>query len=339
MRRLRTTAADRARVGAPAGFLLILLRRCRAGVRSGPPAAGLLLLLAALLAPADAYAESALRQEADRRFAEGLLWQVSRDGAAPSYVFGTIHVTDDRVHDLPEPLVEVLDRVDSLSIEVVINPQAEAQLALASLVPAGQPGLESRLDPARYDRLGEIAQEYGMPLGVLQRFKPWAAAFLLSLPPHEVRRSSRGLPGLDRALHNYASLNGTPVYGLETPEEQIAVMEGIPPDHAMIMLETAIDGHAELDTIFETLVVYYLAGRIGDLLDWYVAQSTGEMAPVVETFLEDFLYRRNDLMVERMAGRLADGNALFAVGAFHLTGGRGILAQLADRGWVVERLY
>ena len=37
-------------------------------------------------------------------YGSGLLWQVERDGAVPSYVYGTVHVADERVLDLPQPV-------------------------------------------------------------------------------------------------------------------------------------------------------------------------------------------------------------------------------------------
>lgn len=44
-------------------------------------------------------------------------------------------------------------------------------------------------------------------------------------------------------------------------------------------------------------------------------------------------------MVERMKDAVARGGAFVAVGALHLPGERGVLQQLADRGFTVERVY
>ncbi len=37
------------------------------------------------------------------KFSNAVLWKVSNAGKSPSYVFGTIHVSDPRVTNLPEP--------------------------------------------------------------------------------------------------------------------------------------------------------------------------------------------------------------------------------------------
>ncbi|HKX37904.1 MAG TPA: hypothetical protein VJN20_04580, partial [Burkholderiales bacterium] len=48
-------------------------------------------LLAALALPA----------RAEPRFTRGLLWRIRRNGVAPSHVYGTIHVADARLADIP----------------------------------------------------------------------------------------------------------------------------------------------------------------------------------------------------------------------------------------------
>ena len=52
----------------------------------------------------------AVAAQPEARFTKGLLWRVSKEGTAPSYVFGTIHVPDPRVLDLPDPVSMALAR-------------------------------------------------------------------------------------------------------------------------------------------------------------------------------------------------------------------------------------
>lgn len=42
---------------------------------------------------------------------QGLLWQVALQGATPSYLFGTIHATNKRVHALPPKVARALEMV------------------------------------------------------------------------------------------------------------------------------------------------------------------------------------------------------------------------------------
>ena len=304
--------------------------------RAWRPAALGVLLLAAILLPAGVHAQTTGPTVDEGSFSEGLLWEVSRGAAAPSYVFGTIHLSDERVRDLPAPLVEVLDRVDSLSIEIVFGPEADALIATAARIPLGEPTLHERLDDDRLLRLYQIAERHGISLLILDHFKPWVVATILSMPPEELVSLH---PSLDEVLQIHATMNDIPVYGLETVEEQFAVMDGLPDAVGMAMLEQAIDDYDRLQVVFEIMVTGYLEGRTGELLTLFTTSWTGDQESIMEILLQEVIDRRNDRMVERMSPRLTEGNALIAVGAAHLPGPRGILAQLADKGFKVERLH
>jgi uncharacterized protein YbaP (TraB family) len=55
--------------------------------------------------------------------------------------------------------------------------------------------------------------------------------------------------------------------------------------------------------------------------------------------MERLLFQRNRRMVERMAVRLAEGNAFIAIGALHLPGDQGVLALLEQQGYEVSVVY
>ena len=67
--------------------------------------------------------------ESDQKFDTGLLWRIERDGLAPSYLFGTIHVTDERVLNVPEPVTTALSESDTAIFELLITPELHAELA------------------------------------------------------------------------------------------------------------------------------------------------------------------------------------------------------------------
>jgi uncharacterized protein YbaP (TraB family) len=51
------------------------------------------------------------------------------------------------------------------------------------------------------------------------------------------------------------------------------------------------------------------------------------------------LTERNVRMAARLQARLKEGGAFVAVGALHLHGESGVLAELERRGWKVTRVY
>src|SRR5262245_46165094 len=78
----------------------------------------------------------------ETRFTKGLLWRGSKAGTAPSYVFGTIHVADPRVLDIPDPVSRALARSRRYYMESVQGAREAARL-----LEAGQFEDERRLEP------------------------------------------------------------------------------------------------------------------------------------------------------------------------------------------------
>lgn len=271
-------------------------------------------------------------------YGQGVLWRIDGAGPSPSYVFGTIHVTDPRVHDLPDTVAAVLGSVDSLTVEVHMTPAATAAMAGAMIMHDGPP-LDTVLAPEAYSRLSDIATQYGIPAGVINRLAPWGAAAAIALPPGEHRRMVAGDPILDRSLQAHAEARGIPVHALETIEEQIDALSGLPHGYQVTMLQQMIDVHDTIDTLFETMIGLYLERDLAAVQAWMVDQSAGGHEALLTAFLDRMVYVRNLRMAQRMTPRLADGNALIAIGALHLPGDRGVLALLAGRGYAVERVY
>lgn len=295
------------------------------------PLLAVLLLLLPIL-------PAAAQDGGDIPYGQGVLWRIDGAGPAPSYILGTIHVTDERVHELPGPVKTVLQGVDSLTLEIRLDAAASLAMAGAMMLGEGE-RLDALLGPEDFARLSAITENYGVPAGMLARLAPWGAATLIALPPGEFGRMAAGEPVLDTRLQAVAEARGIPIHALETIEEQIETLSGLPQHHQLAMLRQVIDLHADLDALFEGMIALYLQRDIGGVQARLVDQSVGAEDALLEAFLERMVYARNVRMVERMAPRLAEGNALIAVGALHLPDERGILALLAAQSYSIARVY
>jgi uncharacterized protein YbaP (TraB family) len=271
-------------------------------------------------------------------YGRGLLWQVDGAGPAPSYVFGTMHSADEEVTDLAPPVADALADARSLSIEVVMTPQAQASLALSMTLSDGRT-LEDVVGPDLFDRAVAAGQPYGFGERELRLFKPWAIMTLFSLPPSEVERQAAGAKALDNRLQEAADQRGLPVYGLEQIEEQIALFNDMAEADQIAMLDATIAQSDQVEATFEKMRQAYLAQDTAGIFEFMQAQQTGFDPDLVETFTASLLDARNERMVERMAPRLAEGGAFVAVGALHLPGENGVLKRLEDQGYQVTRLY
>lgn len=273
----------------------------------------------------------------DSDYTHGLLWRVEAAGTAPSYVFGTMHSTDPAIAAPPRALRRVLDAADSLTIEVVLDEAANATMAQAMLLPEGNL-LGDIAGPDLWRRVAETGARYGIPAEFLQRFQPWAVQMIFSLPPAELRRQAEGGAYLDRVLQDRAAARGIPVYGLESVDEQIAALSAAPEDEQLILLDAVLTLNQGIDAIFEDLKQLYLAEDLAGMQRMGRQMTGGAPQHLIDKYFDGLVRDRNRRMADRMAERLAEGNALIAVGALHLFGDDGVLGLLAARGYTVTRV-
>ena len=291
---------------------------------------GLAVVLFAVGRPAPAGAEMP--------YGQGLLWQIDGAGPAPSYLFGTMHTADEEVTALAPPVVDALERAQSLSLEVIMTPEAQMSLGFAMMLSDGRT-LEQVVGPDLFQRAVTAGRPYGFGQDQFRLFKPWAVMTLLSLPPSEVKRQAAGEKALDHRLQEAATQRGLALHGLEQIEEQIAMFNDMAEDDQIAMLDATIAQSDQVEVMFEKMRAAYLDQNPALIFEMMQAQQTGVDPGLVETFTERLLDARNERMAERMQPRLAEGGAFVAVGALHLPGEGGILKLLEGQGYQLTRLY
>ncbi|MGH6933991.1 MAG: TraB/GumN family protein [Dongiaceae bacterium] len=288
----------------------------------------LLVLVAAM--PAAASAES-------WPYGEGLLWRVERIGQSPSFVFGTLHSSDELVTDLPPPVAAAFDGASILATEVVLDEQAMASLLQAMSLPLGR-NLSEILSPEIYSDLKLAAAHYRMPMSLLSRLKPWAIMTLFSLPPAEYMRNRAGLVPLDEKLQFDARAAGKRLVALESAEEQIAALDGVSEQDQVALLAVTLVEAADIERNFGAMRDAYLSGNLVAIRDRW-NRSVVDHGEAAGRFEDRLIEQRNHKMVARMADLLRQGNAFIAVGALHLPGESGILNLLAGQGYKIDRVY
>jgi len=293
-------------------------------------ALGLAVVLFAVGRPAPAGAEMP--------YGQGLLWQIDGAGPAPSYLFGTMHTADEEVTDLAAPVLDALERAQSLSLEVIMTPEARMSLAFAMMLSDGRT-LEQVVGPDLFQRAVTAGRPYGFGQDQFRLFKPWAVMTLLSLPPSEVKRQAAGEKALDERLRDAATQRGLALHGLEQIDEQISMFNDMAEADQIAMLDATISQSDQVEAMFEKMRGAYLDQNPAQIFEMMQAQQTGVDPRLVETFTERLLDARNERMAERMQPRLAEGGAFVAVGALHLPGEGGILKILEGQGYRLTRLY
>ena len=271
-------------------------------------------------------------------YGQGLFWKLERGGAAPSYLLGTMHVTDGRVLDLPPEVRQPFDRAGSATFEVLMTDDVQGSMAQAMIFTDGRT-LDGVLGPELFARAAEAAAAYGMAPKDLRYFRPWALTMIFSVPLSEFGRLAAGDQALDDWLQSEAGRQGKKLLQLETIDEQIATFNGLSEADQVALLDVTIGQNAEIDVWFKNILERYLARDVSAIYAQMTEQSTAMNPDLATTFQSRFIDQRNQRMATRMAPQLAEGNAFVAVGALHLPGEQGILRLLERQGYRVTRVY
>jgi hypothetical protein len=276
----------------------------------------------------------------------GLLWRVEKEGVAPSFLFGTMHVTDPRVLALTPPAQTAFEGASSLVIETteVLDP-VKAQAAMLKrpdLMMFTDGGSLDALIPAEDLPMVEKGMSArGMPLASVRLMKPWMVASLMAIPACELNRKNGGVEILDIDLARRAAAAGKGVEGLETIEEQVSAMASLPMEDHVRGLVEMVRLADRMDDVFETMLSLYAEGEISRIMPTLNAAlgmaGDEESIAAYAAFEEKMINARNRTMAERLPPHLAAGGAFVAVGALHLPGENGLVEELRRAGYTVTR--
>lgn len=273
---------------------------------------------------------------------EGLLWRIEAEGAEPSYLFGTMHMTDPRVVALTPPAQAAFDKAETVVIETTdVLDQTKMMTTIMQrpelTMLTGGDTLSSLIPEDDRDEVASALAERGIPLASVERMAPWMLSAMIALPACEIGRKKDGAPVLDLKLAKDAEAAGKPVKGLETMVDQLEAMASLPMSfHIEGMVETLKLGD-RIDDVIETMIVLYGQGKTGTFWPLFraVLPSTGDQAGFAE-FEERMITARNHTMVENARPILAEGNAFIAVGALHLPGPDGVVELLRRAGYKIS---
>lgn len=245
------------------------------------------------------------------------------------YLLGSVHFL--RPGDaLPKVVDEAYRDAEKIVMEIDmddLDPVAAQQTTLQlGLLPDSQT-LESELGPETYRKVVDQAGSVGLDAAVLNHFRPWLAAMTLV----QLQLLKQGLDpasGVEQRLVTRAAADHKEIIGLETLEEQLGFLAGLPQaqqrEFLLYSVEDADNASAEIEELLG-------AWRTGD---------TRTLQRILADGLEKYpdLYRpltvdRNRHWIANIEKYLDDtDDYLVVVGAMHLVGKDSVIDLLEKRG-------
>jgi uncharacterized protein YbaP (TraB family) len=296
----------------------------------------LLFTLSVLSASSQSPGSSGQAKKTEKKY-QGLLWEISGNGLSkPSYLFGTMHVSNKLAFHLADSFYNAIKNVDVVALET--NP-ANWQ--------------DDYSKPNIFDRSGD--DSYGYKLFDIPNDYIHKNTFAVDKYERNIKLAMATEPAmingmlyrtynqgadfeedtyLDMYIFQTGSKLGKKLAGVENFEESEQLVAQAYKDAAKEKRNKSYEAEYNYDDYAKSPYSIEDAYRKGDLdmLDSLEGRQFNSKA-----FLEKFLYKRNEIQANSIDSIIKSKTSLFVgVGSAHLPGKRGVIEMLRSKGYTLR---
>lgn len=254
-----------------------------------------------------------------------LFWKIiSPETNIESYIFGTIHLRDERVYYRLDEIEKLIDDCAVFMAEYPLEDAGDADIMTALQFENGK-HIRSFIPSKKYKKLNKIIyKSFGVDLERLGFFKPMVIENMLT---ESLFDSDYDFP-MDIVLWNYAQEHEKVTVGAESTKSQIDIMNSLSiKDQVKSLIEIGRNPKRYRKRIKKLIKMY----EKQDLKGLYSksVKSLGKMKEVL-------VFKRNIKIVNSILEFSQEEKIFVAVGAGHLSGNKGILNLLKKKGYKVN---
>ncbi|MBA4168518.1 MAG: TraB/GumN family protein [Chitinophagaceae bacterium] len=278
------------------------------------------------------YAKAKPKTESAIKGDNSLLYEISGKGLTrPSWLFGTMHILCEQDAVLSEGLKKVIKNSDEVFFEVNMSDMGEMMSALKYIRMNDDVKLSDLLSPVEYDRVKNYFDKNKppIPFTMMSRFKPYFISAMISEDILDCDKKS----SMEQNILAEARKNDRKIDGLETMEFQASLFDSIPYEKQAKDLMGYVDSINDYKSTKQQAVIQYRKQNIAGL-DSLMQKSD----PGMLEYMDLILYQRNARWYDQIAEQIYQHPALFAVGAGHLGGEKGVISLLRKHGFTVKAI-
>lgn len=269
---------------------------------------------------------------------KGLLWEISGNGLTQkSYLYGTMHVKDERVFNFPNSFKAAFDACQAFAMELNLdsaqNPANALALMQYMMITDGRT-LKDLVSKKDYKTIENFFQKHSpTPLAMMAMMKP---IFLMSIVElAKPKPAGEREEPLDKYLATLAKNADKPVIGLETLEEQMKALNIIPIEQQAKQLVEAIKEVQKMKNNNKSMDELMKCYTEGNLTKLYEFSQKSELKGEAQKAL---ITQRNHNMADRIDAKIKNTSMFIAVGALHLPGEEGIIRLLEKKGYTLKSM-
>ncbi len=249
-----------------------------------------------------------------------LLWRITGNHLTkPSYLYGTMHITDRRIFYFGDSLYSCLEKAEGYAME--INPDSAVRALFQSIYTNDTTGLvKDAVSKEAFSKMSKrLETELGVPANRVTRKQLW----LYSYKGNSVKKDDDMDAPVDTYLYNIARRQGKWVGGIEDVLDPRKLLHELGSQFSADALLYKADGKTDL----ERMTGIYKDQDLNKINAWITGLDP--------SYRDALLNRRNRKMAHRIDSMAAIRSNFFAVGAAHLPGTKGLLALLRAKGYTL----
>lgn len=269
-------------------------------------------------------------------FAGTSVWKIEKNNAS-IYLVGTCHVLNASDHPLPAEFDKAYEAASIVVFETDIagtgSPAFQLKFLQALAVEKGKT-LETSLKPETWKALSDFLKARNMPVESFMQYSPAGMTLMLTMMEYQ-RLGMSPAYGVDFHYEKKARAASKTVEHLESLDEQLAFIANMGKGQEDQMLMYTLKELGNSETMIKQLKTHWRNGD-AQALDEVALK---EMREKFNSTYKDLIVKRNNNWMPQIEDMLTNAQVeTVMVGALHLVGRDGLLAQLKAKGYKVEQL-
>ena len=279
-----------------------------------------------------------------------LLYKVTKEGTETTmYLFGSIHLADDRAYPLPEKVMNAYNTSDYLAVEfdmiTYANDYKKQVESLQTLVLTDGTMVTDHLSDETYQLMVEYLKENNLYNSMYDYYKPAIHYSLISSVQTELSDLDSDL-GIDMYFLEKAHKENKEILEVESATSQYEMLGSLPDELYDFLISSSIIYEEsmikETNDLYEAwlkgdaqYIVELSSSEDTELLDDY--EDYEKLVSLLEEYDKALIDDRNVSMTEKATEYFEEGkNVFFVVGLAHIVGEGAIAENLQKLGYSVE---
>lgn len=273
-----------------------------------------------------------------------LLYKVSDENSC-IWLFGSIHVGNEEMQELPDYVTDAFDESDALAVECNINAFSEDMdlqiKALSSMVYDDGTTIADHISPELYKSAKQVLTGAGMYNNTLDFYQP--SMWSMSIDQLSAETPDFSLMyAIDTLMMNMAEDSDKEIKEIESVFAQYNMLSSFSPELQELMLESSVEAYksGESEQVIAQMIDAWCSGDAEALIsedEDAVQELTEEEKLLYEEYNTAMVTDRNILMTDYAEEALkTDSQQFICVGTAHVVGEGAMAELLEERGYTVE---